>query len=398
MRSGSSARCSSAPCFPPSAAHSPARSSATTCRRRWVARSSRRRCRNRPHAQRGRAVVRCPPPRVMTFLFVVKQKKNVDTFQDVIARLLAAGHRVKLAVQERDDERDARLTTQFASPLFEVVRPPDNRGDRWRAAAPLVRSARDVAQYTRPAYRTATKLRQRAVDSLVRELGGRGVVDAGAIALGADAGERLRGALAQIEQAMPSDPLHAEFVARHAPDAVVVTPGVHFDSAQADMVKSARACGVPVWMLLFSWDNLSSKGALHVVPDLLFVWNEQQRDEAERLHDMPRDRIVVAGAPRFDGFFALRPQVARHDFLGPLGLDPEQPTLLYVCSSRFIASDELPFIHTWLQAIRRGSDALRSCNVIVRPHPDVVLDEESVVETVTWPAMPRASGAVQRPF
>lgn len=333
----------------------------------------------------------------MTFLFVVKQKKNVDTFEGVIDALLDAGHVVKLAVQERDEERDQRLAARFGSRV-ELVTPPDGRGDRWRATAPLLRAARDLAQYSRPAYRAATKLRQRAADRFLKQLGLDGRIDGDALAMGTQAAERVRSALEQLEQALPSDPLHEEFLARQAPDVVLITPGVHFGSVQSDVVKSARARGIPVWMLLFSWDNLSSKGALHVAPDLLFVWNERQRAEAAELHDYPPDRVVVVGAPRFDEFFALRPKASRDAFHRPLRLDPSRPTLLYVCSSRFIAERELPFVRSWLRAVRSAPEPLRSANVIVRPHPDIVLDEDSPVESVTWNELPMATGWVQRPF
>ena len=139
-----------------------------------------------------------------------------------------------------------------------------------------------------------------------------------------------------------------------APDVVLVTPGLHFGSGQADFVKSAQGLGIPAWMLLFSWDNLSTKGALHVAPDLMFVWNERQRREAVELHDYPPDRVVVVGAPRFDPFFALRSAIARRDFFSPIDLDPAVPTLLYLCSSRFIAEDEPRFIASWLGALRGG--------------------------------------------
>jgi FkbM family methyltransferase len=130
------------------------------------------------------------------------------------------------------------------------------------------------------------------------------------------------------------------------------------------------------------------------------VWNERQRREATDLHDYPAERVLVAGAPRFDPFFALRPMVPRREFFAPLALDPEAPTILYVCSSRFIAERELPFIEHWLAALRQSaSPALRVCNVIVRPHPDVTLVEEGpAAAAVTWPSMPQATGWVQRPF
>jgi FkbM family methyltransferase len=335
----------------------------------------------------------------MKFLLVARQKKNVDTFQEVMSRLLAGGHSVTLAVQERmeDDSRRA-LAARFPGAGFALVTPPEGRGDQWRASAPLLRAARDWAQYLRPAYRHAAKLRRRAIHRLVKEAGLGQPFDS-ELPIGQAHADRIRLALDHVEQAMPSDPLHEEFIRRQAPDVVLVTPGLHFGSAQADFIKSARACGIPVWMLLFSWDNLSTKGVLPVAPDRMFVWNEQQRREAVELHDYPAERVIVAGAPRFDEFFTLKSVMAYGDFLQPLGLDPGAPTLLYVCSSRFIAAGELSFITRWLAAVRASTaGTLRRCNVIVRPHPDLVLVEDEEPSARTWPAMPQATGWVQRPF
>jgi FkbM family methyltransferase len=337
----------------------------------------------------------------MKLLFIAKQKKNVDTFDTTIVALLARGHTVTLALQERDPERDRRLTERFANERFTLVSCPEQRGDDWRVSAPLVRSARDWAQYYQPPYAQAAKLHRRALTRLLKELGASGgVVDPALMALGPEAGARLRGTLAQIEGTIPSDPLHDEFIARHAPDVVLVTPGLHFGSGQADFIKSARALRIPVWMLLFSWDNLSTKGALHVEPDRLFVWNARQVAEAADLHAYPRERVVVVGAPRFDEFFALRSRVDRESFFAPLGLDVSRRTVLYLCSSRFIAADEATFIRSWLTALRAsGAPVLRDCNVIVRPHPDVTFLSGSVPPAeIAWPQMPQATGWLQRPF
>jgi FkbM family methyltransferase len=335
----------------------------------------------------------------MRFLFIVKQKKNVDAFEDVIARLLDAGHEVRLGIQEVEHGRRDSLAERFTGPGFQLIACPEGRGDEWRASAPLVRTVRDWAQYLREPYRHASKLRARAAHRLARELGAAEISDV-EDPLDPLQGARLQKTFELIEAAIPSDRVHEEFLERHAPDVLLVTPGIHFGSVQTDFVKSARARGIPVWMLLFSWDNLSTKGALHAAPDLMFVWNERQRSEATQLHDYPADRVVAAGAPRFDEFFTLKSVVPRDEFLKPLGLDPSAPTLLYVCSSRFIAERELPFIQSWLAAIRASpSAALRHSNVIVRPHPDVALvDEGPEPSTVTWGAMPQATGWVQRPF
>jgi len=334
----------------------------------------------------------------MTFLLVCKQKKNLDTFEAFVAALLAAGHRVVLTIQERDPARDARIAEQFGHPLLTVVGCPDGRSDDWRAAAPLVRTARDWVQYTRPPYQQASKLADRAAGRLARELGAAAGDVQRPTVLAASPSARVAGAFARAERAIPRDPIYDEFLRSVAPDVVLVTPGLHFGSGQADFVKSAQGSGIPAWMLLFSWDNLSTKGALHVAPDLMFVWNERQRREAVELHDYPANRVIVAGAPRFDPFFALRSAIPRRDFFAPLDLDPVVPTLLYLCSSRFIAEDEPRFIATWLGALRAAGGRLGTSNVVIRPHPDVPFEADGEPQVVHWRGLPQATGWAHRPF
>ena len=337
----------------------------------------------------------------MKFLIVARQKKNVDAFRTAIAVLLRQGHTVRLALQDRDAARDERVADGLDSARLVLEAAPTARGDEWRTQAPLVRRLRDWIQYLSPDYAGTDKLRMRVVDRLRAELGiadpvfGDGLVPGLATAQV----ERLRDLLVRVEAVIPSDPLHHEFMCRDRPDVVLVTPGVHFGSAQADFIKSACAAGIPVWMLVFSWDNLSTKGALHVPPDLMFVWNERQRTEAAALHGYPPERVVVVGAPRFDEFFGLRAVLPRRRFLGPLGFDSDAPTLLYLCSSRFVARHELSFVRRWLAAVRTSADpALQRCNVIVRPHPDIPLLEDDHADVVIWPELPRAQGWVSRPF
>jgi FkbM family methyltransferase len=335
----------------------------------------------------------------MKFLFVARQKKNVDAFRKTIALLLAQGHTVRLAMQDREADSDARLIDGLDPARLSLEAAPTARGDDWRTQASLVRRLRDWAQYFGRDYARADRLRHRVVERLLAELGisdasfGDGLIPG----LGESQAHRLQALLARIEATIPSDPLHREFIERDRPDVVIVTPGVHFGSAQADFIKSARAAGIPVWMLVFSWDNLSTKGALHVAPDLMFVWNERQRREAETLHGYPGERVIPVGAPRFDEFFALRPALSRQRFFDPLGLDADAPALLYLCSSRFVARHELSFIQKWLAAVR-ADPVLRRCNVMVRPHPDIHLLDTSDDEAVTWPGIQRAQGWVSRPF
>jgi FkbM family methyltransferase len=132
----------------------------------------------------------------------------------------------------------------------------------------------------------------------------------------------------------------------------------------------------------------------------MFVWNDEQRQEAQALHGFPADRVTVVGAPRFDPFFDLRPKLSRAEFHEPLGLDASRPTIFYVCSSQLVSAAEIGFVRKWLGALRGSSStALRECNVVVRPHPDIpLLDAADPFDDVRWPALRGAKGLVARPF
>ena len=64
---------------------------------------------------------------------------------------------------------------------------------------------------------------------------------------------------------------------------------------------------IPVGFPVFSWDNLSTKGALHVAPDSVFAWNEVQRRELVALHGLDPSCVKITGAPRFGEFFERQP-------------------------------------------------------------------------------------------
>jgi hypothetical protein len=106
----------------------------------------------------------------MKILFVLKQKKNVETFAGTIRLLTERGHSVALAVQEHSDTRADQYRDWIDSPRFSIVRCPAHRTDRWTDVAWLLRSLRDCVHYQQPAMRDATRLQERSVQKLREEL------------------------------------------------------------------------------------------------------------------------------------------------------------------------------------------------------------------------------------
>jgi len=84
----------------------------------------------------------------------------------------------------------------------------------------------------------------------------------------------------------------------------------------------------------------------------------------------PPSHVHVTGAPVFDDWFDAKPSTTRDTFCARVGLDPDYPYLLYLCSSGFIAPQETAYVKSWIGALRASShESLRTCGVLVRPHP-----------------------------
>jgi hypothetical protein len=355
--------------------------------------------------------------RPLRLLFFVDRTGTLRPYVPVISSLVERGHEVHLALARlpRGHDRKAveRLVRESRGMTYSRAAQRAPR-DGWRAVAWVVRGLADLARYSHPRYEDAPGLRRRMTKKVLGRLerstdlgpvGRRAALRVArrlAATVDAELSARMIRLAARLENAVPTSKRIDRFIREQAPDAVLVSELHKPASEQVEYVKSARALGIPVGILVASWDNLTNKGLLKSVPDRVFVWNEVQRREAVELHGIPAERVVATGAQPFDQWFELRAGSAREEFVRTAGLDPDEPYVLYLCSSPFVtdhARDEVPFVHRWIDALRASDDEqLRRVGVMVRPHPIGKqwreVDLRHFGNAVVWPA--KAARPVER--
>jgi hypothetical protein len=157
-----------------------------------------------------------------------------------------------------------------------------------------------------------------------------------------------------LRQAGLNRPLH-ELMSSLRPD-VVIAPSGGIDHFVTDALRSARELGIPSLVLVFNWDNLSSKGAFAVKPDYLAVWGEQSVEHAVRIHGFDRERVRIVGVPTFDSYFRHQPGTTRSPF-------PFRYALFAGCYAPFDEADALGRLDRAIE--ERGLDL----KVVYRPHP-----------------------------
>lgn len=349
---------------------------------------------------------RTPAADPLRIVFSLLHSGYLRHYAEPIRILAANGHSVHLALNHGDakDRGDDRLLEALLADCPSVtvgLAPRRHRLDGWRPIAWVVRSFVDILRYADPRYRDADALRRRAASTMRKTVGG-GRVDPLSrwLVLRLVAwteSKRHPGRLgwasrllAAVEDSIPASRRTTALLATRRANLVLASPVVEFASPEVEFIKSAKRLGIPCAICVASWDNLTNKGLLRVVPDRVLVWNALQRDELVEMHGIPRERVVITGGQKFDPWFKLQPSTTRAEFAGHVGLDPHRPYLLYVCSSTFVAPDEVPAVRRWVAAIRSAGGTLGEHGVLVRPHPQNAAQWQgadlSEFENVTiWP-------------
>jgi hypothetical protein len=295
------------------------------------------------------------------------------SLESVLRLLDERGHRVHLLLGRVKPDAHKALQ-QFAdecrSLTFGSLPGPGSPGWSrqaigWDVLARRLRVDADYLRYLEPAYADAPALRARAAANahpLVRRT-------AGVAGAAGPRGPRLvRWMIEHVERCLEPPPHVERSLLDFEPDVVVVTHLAR-DSIQADYVRAAKRLGIHTVYPVFSWDNLTNKGLVHELPELVLVWNELQADEAVELQGIPRSQVRVLGAWSYDHWFDWQPSRSRAELSGELGLAADRPLVLYVCSSGFVARDEVAFVRRWLAALRRSGGPTAEAGVVIRPHP-----------------------------
>ncbi len=95
------------------------------------------------------------------------------------------------------------------------------------------------------------------------------------------------------------------------------------------LVHEAKKRGVKNIAMVRSWDNLTSKGLIRVVPEKLLVWNEIIKTEAKKYHYIKEPIIFVVGIVHYD-LYKTYPQKSREEFIKELGGEVSKKIALVV--------------------------------------------------------------------
>ena len=302
----------------------------------------------------------------MNIVFVLDNPAVLRSFEKVVRYLCGLGHQVKVLYGYYDKPHTVdRALKACQSELSNFESMPMLSRKKWSRLA-SVRGWIDYANYLRPHHPApweARRWRRKILKRFGKVLKYIEITDK------LVASDRIFNTLKWIERLIPPDNDILLWLKANQPDVVVASPFIVPHTGEIEYIQAARALEIRTVAIVLSWDNLTTKGTFHIIPDAVFVWNEALAEEATRLHDVPQDKTYVTGAPVFDFWFEMEPSQDYHSFCNNVAISADEPYVLYLCSSGYIAKrDEPSFLKEFARALRINPDT-RKVGVMVRPHP-----------------------------
>jgi hypothetical protein len=329
----------------------------------------------------------------MKILFMMTEPRVMKYYHETLRFMLKKGHSVHVAYFSLEKYREGTLHEELAVEFperfgYEVL--SGKRPGLWRDLCIALSWAEDYLFFLRPFFSSAARLRERveiriapAFVWLMNRCPGFSTPDAR---------EAMSLQLRAVDRAVPASRAHKRFISHIRPDVVLVSPLLSHSGQQSEYLRAAQSLGVTTAYCVASWDNLTTKGAMRGDPDYIILWNDTQKKEAIDLHGADPERIIVTGAQYFDEWFVRRPSRDRKDFCSVVGLPPDRPILMYMCSSNFMAPNERAFVLKWIAALRRSAaPELAEAGVLIRPYPEYAeqwreVDFSPYGSVVVWPS------------
>ncbi len=149
-------------------------------------------------------------------------------------------------------------------------------------------------------------------------------------------------------------------------------------------LRAALRRGIKTIGMVRSWDNLTAKGVIQILPDKLIAQTHQMEKEAVAYADMPEESIAVLGVPQFDYYFRP-PKFSCAEFFKSLGI-PENRHLI-LCAPFFDTysnSSGIKIINDLARAIDRGR-LPRDSHLLVRYRPESMPEDFSEEKLLRHP-------------
>lgn len=184
----------------------------------------------------------------------------------------------------------------------------------------------------------------------------------------------IRSFFRYFDARLGGDPGFSELFDTHKPSVVFLA---HlFSDTETALLREARRRNIPTVGFINSWDKLTARSMIRLLPSMLLVYNEHVKKEAMRLADMPEQSILIVGVPQYD-FFATTVPCTREKYLKRLNLPSDAKILLYAPMGELFSNSDWVMIDR-MHMILQKNEYFRKVYMLVRFPPNDFVDQKEL--------------------
>src|SRR3989344_429509 len=161
------------------------------------------------------------------------------------------------------------------------------------------------------------------------------------------------------------------FFDQYQPDVVFLA---HlFDDLEIKMLWEAKRRGIRTVGFINSWDKLTARGMIRLLPETLLVFNDLVKQEAVDYADMNLENIEVVGIPQYDRYSA--PQLSsRDDFYNRIKIEAQKRVIVYAPMGKYFSNSDWDIIDL-LRSYQNKKLIPHDVEILVRFQPNDFIDE-----------------------
>lgn len=164
-----------------------------------------------------------------------------------------------------------------------------------------------------------------------------------------------------------------EYFDKYNPDLVIAA---HlFDDIEVDFVREAKRRGIRTLGFINSWDKLTARCMIRLLPDKMIVYNNVVKNEALKYADMKEENVIVTGIPQYDIHINRKP-LSRGEFFAKKGLDQNKKLIVYAPMGKTFSDTDWDIIDLLRESIE--DNQIKNAQLLVRFQPNDFFDEDEL--------------------
>ena len=149
-----------------------------------------------------------------------------------------------------------------------------------------------------------------------------------------------------------------------------------FDEPEVNLLREAKRRRVKSVGFINSWDKVTSRAMMRLLPNKSIVFNEIVKKELIKYDEMKEKDIFVSGLPQYDYLFDNQ-FISREMFCSIKNLDPKKEIIVYATMGRAFSTTDWDIID-FLEDLTKNNKLKKPSQLLVRFQPNDFFDKEEV--------------------